>query len=273
MFVECYPASGPHATPNLVRRRPRLEYSKHLTKMQGVRDRNSRYVRERGIIHINSAWVISMRILLRLLISGFALVSLARCGSPYSNVANLQSSGSTIVCFGDSLTRGYGATPTHDYPSVMAAELGREVINAGRDGDTTESALARLASDVLSNSPRLVVVALGGNDTLQQRPKAATMQDLDLIVSRIVSLGAMVVLVHAKFGLLDDPYRDGIESIADKYGAVVVTGVLDGILGRPSRMYDQIHPNDAGYALMAARISAVVAPLLEAADAARAEEV
>lgn len=213
-----------------------------------------------------------MRFPLRFLVFGTLLAALTHCGPSYSHVANLRSTGTAIVCFGDSLTRGYGASPGHDYPSLMAAQLGHEVVNAGRDGDTTESALARLESDVVARQPRLVVVALGGNDVLQQTAKESTMRNLEAMVTRIVGCGAMVVLVHAKFGLFDDPYRDGVKAIAKEHGAAVVWGVLDDILGRPSRMYDQIHPNDAGYALMADRVTAVVAPLLEAADAALREE-
>lgn len=201
------------------------------------------------------------------------LLSLAHCGASYSNVANLASSGATIVCFGDSITRGYGASPGHDYPAILARIVGHPVVNAGRDGDTTETALARLDRDVLSLAPRLVIVGLGGNDFLRQTPKATTVANLDRIVSRIVASGAMVVVVHAKFGLFDDPYRDDFEAIAVRHGGVIVTDVLKDVLGRPSRMYDQIHPNDAGYALIAERVGAIVKPLLDAADAARAKEV
>lgn len=210
-----------------------------------------------------------MKLVCKLFASALVLLSLPHCGPSYSSVANLNTPATAIMCFGDSLTRGYGATTGHDYPSLLAADLGREVVNAGRDGDTTASALARLQQDVLAWEPRLVIVGLGGNDVLQQLPQSTSMQNLDTIVSHIVNAGAMVVLVHAKFGLFDDPYIDGFKSIAKEHGALIVEDVLDDILGRPSRMYDQIHPNDAGYALVAERISAVVKPLLVAADAAR----
>lgn len=201
------------------------------------------------------------------------ILTMPSCAPAYSHVANLASPHDRIVCFGDSLTRGYGASPGHDYPSLLGAELGLEVINAGRDGDTTADALARVEPDVLSWEPRLVIVGLGGNDVLQQVPKPATMQNLDRIVSRIIDAGAMVVLVHAKFGLFDDPYRADMEALAEKHGAVIVKDILKDILGRPSRMHDQIHPNDAGYALMTERVLAAVKPLLDAANVARGEEV
>ena len=54
----------------------------------------------------------------------------------------------SIVCFGDSLTRGHGAEPEESYPAVLARLLGREVQNAGRDGEISESALERLDENV-----------------------------------------------------------------------------------------------------------------------------
>src|ERR1700682_457007 len=44
--------------------------------------------------------------------------------SPYSKVANLQSRGSNVIAFGDSLTAGYGASPGEDYPSRLSNLIG-----------------------------------------------------------------------------------------------------------------------------------------------------
>ena len=81
--------------------------------------------------------------------------------SPSQTVGSL---GDTIVCFGDSLTYGSGARKGMDYPSQLAQMIGKPVINAGVSGDTTARALQRLEHDVLSKSPDLVLITLGGND-------------------------------------------------------------------------------------------------------------
>ena len=99
-----------------------------------------------------------------------ALVVLASCPSRL-DVANRDAQGSTIICFGDSLTRGLGAAPGHDYPSLLAEALGRDVINAGVNGDTTRDALQRLTADVLARTPQLVIVQFGGNDFLRKVPR------------------------------------------------------------------------------------------------------
>jgi len=198
-----------------------------------------------------------------------AVLALAGCGTDYAQVTNLDAPGDAIICFGDSNTRGYGASmPQRAYPAVLGTLTGRAVINAGKDGDTTESALRRLDRDVLQQHPRVVIIGLGGNDFLEKRLKQEVMRDLEEIVTRIQATGAMTVIIHAKFGILgSDPYHDGFKDIADRTGSAFVPNILRGILGTPSRMSDPIHPNDEGNAIMAERVAKVLAPLLEAADA------
>lgn len=197
------------------------------------------------------------------------LVTLGGCGPDYEKVTNLESTGSTVVCFGDSITRGYGAEPGRDYPSQLSVLLGVPVINAGRDGDTTETALERIDDEVLSQDPRLVIVELTGNDFLNKVPHEKTLANLDRIVGQCQGAGAMVVLVHGKFGLWSDPYWDGFERIGEERGVLIVESMLKGIITNPKLMYDQIHPNGDGYALIAERVAEVVKPLLEEAEKSR----
>jgi len=186
-----------------------------------------------------------------------------------TNIANLDSNGSTIICFGDSLTRGHAARADQAYPARLSARLGVPVVNAGRDGDTTAQALKRIDRDVIRKHPRMVLVFLGGNDVLHRIPKRETLANMDRILARCVSSGAIVVVIHTKYGLFKDPYRKDFEQLADKYGAVFVPNVLNGIFGRPSLMSDEIHPNAAGYDLVAERIAQRIAPVLAQADTRR----
>ncbi|MCC6488912.1 MAG: arylesterase [Candidatus Hydrogenedentes bacterium] len=191
------------------------------------------------------------------------------CGRSEPNVANLSSEGNVIVAFGDSITYGYGVKASEAFPAVLGELLGAEVINAGQSGDTTGTALHRLEDDVLSLEPRLVIVELGGNDFLNKVPKEETFRNMDRIVSACANGGAMVVVVHIKTGVWSDPYRDRFEEIAEKHGALLVPNIMSGVFGRPSMMYDQIHPNAQGHEMIAGRIAEFVGPLLERADVAR----
>src|SRR3989344_5244313 len=72
--------------------------------------------------------------------------------------------GSQVIAFGDSLVTGYGVkTIGDDFVSLLEKRVGRKIINAGANGDTSASALGRIEKDVLAQDPRIVMVVLGGN--------------------------------------------------------------------------------------------------------------
>ncbi len=170
--------------------------------------------------------------------------------------------GVRVIAFGDSLVEGVGATAGHDVVSVLSERLGTPIINAGRRGDTTASALARLDGAVLSRNPRVVVVLLGGNDFLRRVPRETTFKNLGTIVARIRARGAAVVLVGVKVGVFSDSYSSEYETLARQQSAAVVPNILDGIFGHSSRMTDSVHPNDRGYEIMADRLEPILRDLI-----------
>lgn len=197
------------------------------------------------------------------------VVAWALWPSRYAKVTNLDSRGSATIAFGDSLTYGYGAGDGEDYPSKLSARIKVPVINAGVNGDTTESALARIDEDVLSRNPRMVIVGLGGNDFLRGVPIGTTEGNLRRIVRRLQQGGAMVVLLGFRFPTFGADYGDMYERVADDEHCLLVPDVLDGIMSDPKLKSDEIHPNAEGYALIAARVAGPVGKLLNAANAAR----
>jgi acyl-CoA thioesterase-1 len=182
--------------------------------------------------------------------------------SPYARVKNLDSRGTNVIAFGDSLTAGYGAGEGEDYPSKLTAMSGVPVLNAGRSGDTTESALRRLDEDVLESDPRIVIVGLGGNDYLRGEPIASTEANLRAIVKKIQDRGAMVVLLGFRFPSLNANYEEMYERVAGEERCLLVDRSLKGILTNPKLRSDSIHPNAQGYALMAERIAPPLQKLL-----------
>ncbi len=189
--------------------------------------------------------------------------------SPYSRVRNLESNGASVIAFGDSLTSGYGASPGQDYPSRLSALSGVQVVNAGRSGDTTESALGRIENDVLSGNPRIVIVGLGGNDFLGGMGIQSTEANLRKIVRQIQGTGAMVVLLGFRFPSLTANYEEMYERVAGEEGCLLVDRTLKGILTDPALRSDQIHPNARGYDLMAQRMTEPLKELVKRANAER----
>lgn len=189
--------------------------------------------------------------------------------SKYESVANLDSRGSSIIAFGDSLTAGVGATAETTYPAKLSAAIGETVVNAGVSGDTSGAALARLERDVLPSDPRIVIVGLGGNDYLQNVPIAKTEENLRAIVGRIQGAGAMVVLLGFRFPSLNVNYGAMYERVAEEERCLLVPDALDGILSDPALRSDAIHPNGKGYAILAERVAGPLETLIRKADAAR----
>ncbi|HUR81733.1 MAG TPA: arylesterase [Thermoanaerobaculia bacterium] len=175
--------------------------------------------------------------------------------SPYGKVKNLDSHGTNVIAFGDSLTAGYGAGAGEDWPSRVSASTNIPIINAGVSGDTTESALARIDEDVIARDPRIVIVGLGGNDFLRGVPLSETEANLRAAVRRIQARGAMVVLLGFRFPSINADYGAMYERVADDEGCLLIDRVLKGILTDRRLKSDEIHPNAAGYALMATRIA------------------
>ncbi|WP_020588476.1 arylesterase [Desulfobacter curvatus] len=172
-------------------------------------------------------------------------------GEKAYEIKNVPLSVSRIVCFGDSLTRGYGAGNGKDYPSRLEEMTGVEVINSGVSGDTTAGGLARLEDDVLFYEPDVVLITLGGND-LKNRVNVDTARaNLIRIIQHIQAAGAMVVLGGIDIPLYGNGYAQMYESIARQTGSVLIPNILEGLFGHSDLMSDSIHPNDRGYKIMA----------------------
>lgn len=177
-------------------------------------------------------------------------------------IENRDATGDVIVAFGDSLTYGTGAGNGEDWPSIVARRCGCTVINKGVPGDTSGDALRRVDEDVLALEPHLVIIGLGGNDVLQRLPREETFQNLRQLVDRIQDSGAMVVILGLKGFPFSDDLSSGYKQLARETGSVYVPNILGGILSKPKYKADQIHPNAAGYVLMANRIYDKLEPYL-----------
>src|SRR5580658_5608790 len=87
-----------------------------------------------------------------------------------------------IVCFGDSLTAGFGLDPGESFPDLLQRDLDRRgykyrVENLGANGDTTQDGLARV-SLALDLKPAIVVLELGANDGLRGQPVSGIERNL-----------------------------------------------------------------------------------------------
>lgn len=178
------------------------------------------------------------------------------------SIRNPHPSGENIICFGDSLTYGTGAARGMDYPSRLSRLISRPVMNKGVPGDTTARALERLDEDVLSQSPRVVLITLGGNDLKNGVAKDVAFRNLKAIIESIQERGALVIVGGIDLPLWGRGYDEGFRQICKETGAVLIPDIFEGIMGNRQLMSDAIHPNDKGYALMAERFHKALKPYL-----------
>ena len=176
--------------------------------------------------------------------------------------ARQPTAGTQIICFGDSLTAGTGSSEGMDYPSQLSRRIGRKVINAGVPGDTTADGLVRIEADVLLKAPRLVLITLGGNDLKNRMSKDAAFDNLRQIVTRIHEAGAVAIIGGIDIPFYGRGFGAAYKKLAEDTGAVLIEDILADILGNRDLMSDPIHPNDAGYTVMAERFYTAIRPFL-----------
>ena len=177
-------------------------------------------------------------------------------------VRNSTPTGENIICFGDSLTFGTGAAENMDYPIQLSRMISKSIINAGIPGDTTAMALDRLEEDVLSKSPRMVLITLGGNDLKNRISKETAYQNLKKIIVSIQDQGALVIVGGISIPFWGRGFGEMYQRVCKETQALLIPNIFDGILGNKSLMSDSIHPNEKGYTLMAEKFYQVMKPYL-----------
>lgn len=177
-------------------------------------------------------------------------------------IKNIDSKGKNIICFGDSLTLGYGVNPGEDYPASLAKMLDIPVVNTGIDGDTSIEAIKRIKTDILDKDPLLVIIEFGGNDFLRKIPLDETIKNVEKMIQEIESKGAMVAIVDISSTMLMSDYGRELRRLSKKYNTIFIPRILSGILTNPSLKSDFIHPNAEGYKVVARKICQTIIPYL-----------
>lgn len=177
-----------------------------------------------------------------------------------------------IVCFGDSLTAGYGLDPGNSYPDVLQKDLNQEgyryrVINRGISGETTQDGLARLPL-VLGEKPQIVVLEFGANDGLRGQPVTVAEANLAQMIEAFQKAGVRVLLAgitlppnygHEYISKFDAMYPD----LSGRFKVPLIPFLLAGVAGNPKLMQqDGLHPNIEGTRLVAQTVAHALTPLL-----------
>lgn len=169
----------------------------------------------------------------------------------------------SVVAIGDSLVEGIGATRLYGFVSILSDRTGIEIYNAGIRSERTAGVLARLDTDVIAYRPSVVILVIGANDMLRGVPISDVTANLGSIIDRLRQQGIDVVYGSVKTGFWreSDSYLE-LERVAREHGAYIVSNMLDGILFDSDLLSDPLHPNDAGYAIVADRFEPIVREVL-----------
>ena len=178
-----------------------------------------------------------------------------------------------VVCFGDSLTAGYGADEGQSYPDFLQRDLDRDgfhyrVLNEGVSGNTTKDGVDRLAG-VLAEKPAVVVLEFGGNDGLRGLKVQTTRTNLETMIVALKKSGAKVVL--AGITLPPDYGADYVNEftatypiLAKKYQVSVLPFIYKDIYGVPGMIQgDGIHATDKGNEAVAKNVLPLVEAILK----------
>jgi len=178
-----------------------------------------------------------------------------------------------IVAFGDSLSAGYHLPPSESYPAQLERRLQQlgyryRVINAGVSGETSAQGASRV-SVVIGLRPEIVIVEFGANDGLRGVPVEATRRNLVAIVSSLRQSGSEVVLagmlLPSNYGAVyQESFRKMFAEVARSQDVTLIPFFLLGVAGRDDlNLDDGIHPNAAGYRIVAETVLGGIRPLLK----------
>jgi lysophospholipase L1-like esterase len=125
------------------------------------------------------------------------------------------------------------------------------VVNASVPGELSGAGVRRLGAVLDQHQPRLLLLCHGGNDLLRRQDDRQTLQNLREMVWQVRQRGIEVMLIavpQPDWWLSPAPlYR----SLADELGIPLEQDTLSEILSLQELKADAIHPNAAGYAMLA----------------------
>jgi lysophospholipase L1-like esterase len=170
---------------------------------------------------------------------------------------------SRVVFYGNSITEGWARHFGEMFP-------GKPYIGRGISGQTTPQLLVRFRQDVVALKPRVVVILAGTNDIAGNTgPSTLEMiQDNLASMAEIAEANGIKVVLSSVLPVYDYRWRPGLEpapkivalnrwlaDYARRRGLVYLdyhSAMADARQGmRGDLSYDGVHPNEAGYRVMA----------------------
>lgn len=178
-----------------------------------------------------------------------------------------------LLCVGDSVTYGYDVAPQHRWTYIAARQTGIHICNEGVCGDTTGGMLQRMQLMHLMDYDAVFVMG-GTNDILQDEPLEHTKAHMQSMMQQVTNTGKPLFVgippltkIESAFfcwqkredvkrhNAVLQTYRQWLLAQCLLYRAIPIDfykRLLDAEAADKTSYYaDGVHPNEAGYAIMA----------------------
>ena len=191
-------------------------------------------------------------------------------------VSTTKTESKTILCFGDSITAGYGLDDSNDaFPAVVQQKidslgLNYTVINSGLSGETTAGGKSRI-SWILNQPIDVFLLELGANDGLRGVPLTETRANLQGIIDAVKTKSPETKIILAGMQLppnMGQDYTTEFKQIfidlAEKNELEFIPFILKDVGGIVElNQKDGIHPTVEGHKILANTVWEVLEPLIK----------
>ncbi|WP_247672546.1 arylesterase [Aquimarina sp. MMG016] len=170
----------------------------------------------------------------------------------------------TILCFGDSLTAGFGLDDINEaYPAILQAkidslDLAYTVVNSGVSGETTSGGRSRIEW-VLNQKVDIFLLELGANDGLRGVPLTETRTNLQAIIDAVRKKNPNTKIILAGMQLPPNmgpeyttEFRTIFPDLAKENELALIPFLLKDVGGIEELNHaDGIHPTTEGHKILA----------------------
>jgi acyl-CoA thioesterase I len=178
-----------------------------------------------------------------------------------------------LVCYGDSITAGYGLKPGQAYSDFLQQKLDAngyryKVDNQGTSGATTKDAVAGLHSMMLLH-PEIVIVEFGGNDGLRGLPPDQTRRNLDTVLTTLEAAHIKILLAGITLppnygGDYIHAFEQVFRDLAAQHQIAFVPMIYKDLAHVPGTIQeDGIHPTAKGSQIIADTLFPALKPLMK----------
>lgn len=188
----------------------------------------------------------------------------------------IRSKTKTILCFGDSITAGYGLDDTNEaFPRLLQQKIDSlganyTVINSGLSGETTAGGRGRI-DWILKQEIAIFILELGANDGLRGVPLSETRTNLQSIIDVVQQKSDDTTIILAGMELPPNMGQDYTTEFRQLYADLAQLNQLEFIpfilkdVGGIAALNqsDGIHPTAEGHQIVANTVWEVLKPFVK----------